>query len=122
MNEMKDYLGEEEEQKLPESNAELYDCDFVFDAIGIPKPIVGFNLCEASFLYSLLLGCTLVAQNTLSSRCKSEAVLRDAQLMHEEASKLMHRIRDAQKELEDYIYPRKITDYFQKEKEEQKDE
>lgn len=49
MNEMKDYLGEEEEQKLPESNAELYDCDFVFDAIGIPKPIVGFNLCEASF-------------------------------------------------------------------------
>lgn len=105
-------LVEENERKLPETNAELYDCDFVFEAIGIPKPIVEFNLSEASFIYSLLMGCIFDMQKTLSSGCRNEAILRDAQSMHEEASKLMHRIRDAQKELEDYIYPCKITDYI----------
>lgn len=115
MSKMNDCLDGKVDLELPEANAELYDCDFIFDLIGIPKPVVGFNLCEASFLHFLLLSCTLTAQKTLSSGCTSETVLRDAQSMLEEASKLMHRIREVQKELEDYIYPRKIADYLKKE-------
>lgn len=123
MSKVNDNSGAEVEQRLEDNNKdELYDVDLIYEEFGFPTPVISFNLSESSFLYTLLMSCMLDCERTLSSEYSGDAVRNDAQLMHKEASRLMHRIRDVQKELEDYIYPRKITDYFHRKKEEEKNE